>query len=324
VGSIDIAFLSPPDRDTIVARLSYATPGKDDWASAYIPLDQSNSSFSDYDTLTFFAKGDSPQGTPITLKLELKRLDNPRVGVYAVTGLGSEWKQYVVPLSAFGRVDRVPALCGWEEMTELAFVFRGDYSGPSGTVYLDDIHLERRGESATSPGVGRGEMAVDPLVLADFSSGAPETTFGDEIGAAYTLGSPNVLTHTYPFVQDQDHGHVAELRYDIEEWSGFWIQLPEDNDLTPYCTVNFDIRAEQAVSLTKVKLEIKYGDEDDEKACADLSPVTDDWQRAGVELTDFEPELPSWINVRELVFVFEFPNAGKEGIVYLDNITFEP
>jgi hypothetical protein len=150
---------------------------------------------------------------------------------------------------------------------------------------------------------------------------------GGTMGAAYD--PPNEMNETYP--TEPGRVCVARLQYHIETWSAFWIKL-QKLDLTRYPRLTLDIRADEPVPW-EMKIELKRlcvnGD------CGEISTyhlggrITTYWQTISLDLEDFgSPDwaapLSSYEDVEELVFTFEFPPAGTNGVVYLDNILFEP
>ena len=54
-----------------------------------------------------------------------------------------------------------------------------------------------------------------------------------------------------------------------------------------------------------------------------VSGITTDWQSMSVNLRDFEGSLSSFTNMEELVFTFEANEAGRIGVIYLDNIALQ-
>jgi len=312
------------DRDGIVADLDYKTSNA--WAAFWIKLNDAD--FSPFDTLTFFAKGDSSKGVLPAFKLELKRQGNSRVSVIYLRGITDEWKQFVVPFDQLREFGDVPPLCGWDAMSELVFTFESDRSGQQGTVYLDDIYVERRGEGAPSPGLEciPAETPSPPSspVIADFDSCAGINYLGGPMGAAYD--PPDSLVETY--VQEPGRGCVARLEYHIRAWSAFWMKL-QDVDLSPYSNLVFDIKADPQLGIpAEMKIELKRAN-GQEVSIIYVSEITADWQTKRVPLSDFGPTgvtapLSALTAMEELAFTFEANRSGTDGVVYLDNIALEP
>jgi hypothetical protein len=161
------------------------------------------------------------------------------------------------------------------------------------------------------------------LVIANFNSCAGINNLGGEMGAAYI--QPDVLSETY--VEEPGRGCVVKLAYNMKEWSAFWIKLQGAN-LTSYSRLSFDIRADSPTERSQVKIELKRAN-NSEMSIRYVSGITATWQTKSVPFSDFGspgylPRLSSWTSMEELVFTFEASNAGNTGVVYLDNILFEP
>lgn len=311
-------------REGIVAKLDHETENA--WAAFWIGLDDAD--FSSYDTLTFFARGDYPRGSTPVFKVELKRWDNTEIGIAYLSGLTNKWQQFSVPFDDIRPFGNEPFLCGWDKMSELVFAFEAGRTGPQGTMYLDDIYVERRGQGAPSPGP---ECSVPPPptlaaspVIADFDRCMGVNNLDGSMGAAFS-GSDS-LEETYP--EESGRGCVARLAYDISEWSAFWMKL-ERVDLSPYSKLVFAIRADAEPNVPRqIKIELKRA-RNREVSIALISGITTDWQTLSVDLADFGPTgytdaLSSFTEMEELVFTFEARQAGSQGVVYLDNIGLEP
>jgi hypothetical protein len=311
-------------REGIVVKLDHETDSA--WAAFWIGLDDAD--FSSHDTLTFFARGDYPRGSLPVFKVELKRWDNTEIGIVYISGLTDEWQQFTVPFEDIRQFGNEPFLCGWDEMSELVFTFETAQSGPQGTLYVDDIYVERRGQGAPPPGP---ECVVPPAAtfsssptIADFDRCTGVNNLGGPMGAAYN--APDNLEESYP--QEPGRGCVARLAYDVSEWSAFWLKL-ERVDLGPYSQLVFDVRAEPEPGVSRqIKIELKRA-RNREVSIVYVSGITADWQTVRVDLADFGPtgyttELSSLTGMEELVLTFEASQAGSQGVVYLDDIRLEP
>jgi len=311
-------------KEGIVVKLDFETDNA--WAAFWIRLNDAD--FSSYDTLTFFAKGDHPEESVPVFKVELKRQDNAQIGITHLTGLTDEWKQFTVPFEEFRRFGDMPILCGWDAMSELVFTFESDRSGPRGTVYLDDIYLERRGEGAPTPAaecIPTPPPVLPPSpIVADFDSCTGVNRLGGLMGAAYN--ALDSLEETY--VREPERGCVARLEYQIEEWSAFWIKL-QGVDLSLYSQLVFDIRADPEAGVPgQIKVELKRAN-NREVSIIYISDITAEWQTVTVNLRDFGPtgytaQLSSLTAMEEVVFTFEAKQSGATGVVYLDNVGFKP
>ena len=171
----------------------------------------------------------------------------------------------------------------------------------------------------TSPGSG-----PKPLVAADFDSCTGVNNLGGQMGAAYNL--PDSLKEKY--VEEANRGCVARLEYEIQGWSAFWMKL-QDVDLTPYSKLVFDVRADPQPGIPKqIKLELKRAN-GTEVSITYVSGIKADWKTMSISLADlvstgYATPLSSFSGMEELVFTFEAAKSGAQGVVYLDNIVFQP
>ena len=171
---------------------------------------------------------------------------------------------------------------------------------------------------ATSPGSGPAS-----LVAADFNSCKGVNNLGGQMGAAYN--PPDSLKEKY--VEEANRGCVARLEYEIQGWSAFWMKL-QDVNLTPYSKLVFDVRADPQPGIPKqIKLELKRAN-GTEVSITYLSGIEADWKTMSISLADlvstgYAAPLSSFSGMEELVFTFE-AKSGGQGVVYLDNIVFQP
>ena len=75
-----------------------------------------------------------------------------------------------------------------------------------------------------------------------------------------------------------------------------------------------------------MKLELKRARE---LSIKNVSGIGAGWKTISVKLADFGSAgygapVSSWQAMEELVFTFETNKSGREGVVYLDHIVFEP
>lgn len=93
---------------------------------------------SDYNTLTFYVRGDGLNNYTKRLKLELKDaagLSSP----YIVSGVTETWQKIEVPFDRFRKIK------DWSSMGELVFVFDDINSSPKqGTILVDQIAFEKK------------------------------------------------------------------------------------------------------------------------------------------------------------------------------------
>jgi len=91
----------------------------------------------DFNTLSFYIKGDSEKGFTKRVKVELKDQTN-RPSPYVVANVTGDWQKVSVPFEKFRRVT------DWSSMNEFVVVFDDMNSRPKGgTIYIDQITFTR-------------------------------------------------------------------------------------------------------------------------------------------------------------------------------------
>jgi hypothetical protein len=164
---------------------------------------------------------------------------------------------------------------------------------------------------------------VPPFVAADLDSCRSTNNLGGVMRLAFIL--LDSLIETY--VKEISRGCVVRCRFDISDWSAFWLTL-ENTDLRPCTAPGFDVGADADQGFTgqmKAELKRSQGAEIVSLYVADIGP---DWKNVRANLDDFRPTgtnppPATRQGVEELVFVFEAAKAGGKGVVYLDNIALE-
>ncbi len=244
--------------------------------------------------------------------------DNGTETKLQVSNLTTEWQTFTFPLSSFVTADLSTLYVVAE------FVFEA--GTPAETICFRNIqYLPDETASALSAPV------VEQMVVADFDSCGGINNLGGQMGAAYQPPH-NQLTENY--IVKPDRGCVAKLTYQVRDWGAFWMKLPTP-DLSAFREQNgmltFDIRANEPIP-DGMQIELKRLCLPNE-GCGEMSVyymtgITSEWQTHRVPLEGFgsigwAPPLSTWDGVEELVFTFAFPNAGNNGSIYLDNVTFE-
>jgi hypothetical protein len=88
---------------------------------------------SEYNTISFFVRGDREKGFTKRLKIELKDSTN-RPAQFIITGITDEWQKFSIPFEKFRRIKF------WDALTEFVLVFDDINSNPkAGTVFVDHI-----------------------------------------------------------------------------------------------------------------------------------------------------------------------------------------
>ena len=88
---------------------------------------------SDYDSISFWVKGDASDGYTTVFKLELKNT-NRQVGRYYVTNVTDTWQKITISLKDF------KGMTDFSSLTEFVIVFEDRIaSAKEGVIYIDDI-----------------------------------------------------------------------------------------------------------------------------------------------------------------------------------------
>lgn len=91
----------------------------------------------DFNTLSFYIKGDAAKGFTKRVKVELKD-QTGRPSPYVVANVTGEWQKVSVPFEKFRRIS------DWSSLSEFVVVFDDVNSRPkAGSVYIDQILLSK-------------------------------------------------------------------------------------------------------------------------------------------------------------------------------------
>lgn len=300
-----------------VAELHYRTPKS--WAAFWLKL-RNTQDLMPYDTLVFFAKSEpNPESLP-GFKIEFWDEARAQHTVYTKAQLTNRWTKFEIPFKDF---ECLPdEICfDWTNVHELVFTFEKNRSGANGIVYLDDIYVERQGNSTPTP---PPPVVIAPMFVANFDNGISTNLLGGQMGPACPedmCPAPNRLIASFVFEEG-----ALRLEYAIKDWVAFWIKL-QKADLSRYSKLQFTVRADREFSPSQnIKIELKRGDE---IGILRFGGITQSWQTREVLLADFKNPgwgkvLSGWTDMDELIFTLEAAKVGGGGILYLDNIQFIP
>ena len=164
------------------------------------------------------------------------------------------------------------------------------------------------------------------LVIADFNTGDKPSTIGSDFGSWNKDPNDDTQGTTMSFVSDDalgdTTGYSVKLDYDVDSpnpaYNGFWIKL-NSIDATPYNTLTFYIKGDQAAGFTKrVKIELK--DKSNKSSSYVVGNVTGEWQKVSILFDKFR-RINDWTALTEFVIVFDDLNSKpKKGTVYIDQI----
>ncbi len=164
------------------------------------------------------------------------------------------------------------------------------------------------------------------LRLIDFDSGRIND-FGGDMGV-WSRDSADATQGCLESLDTQikrgNKGASLKLKYDVSSpnpaYNGFWTKL-EGKDLSDYNTLVFWVKGDPDTGYTarfKVELKNEKGD-----ICRFvISGVSDEWTKIVVPFKNLKG-ISDFSNMSELVIVFDDVIAtNKEGIIYIDDITF--
>lgn len=139
-GSLRLDFDIASQRDTVFypPQYSISTPAqrKDDVYNGYYSVLGTPQDLSRYKYLIFWVKGDEKAGYTRSFRLELK--DGQAISGTTVSGIQTEWRKMVIPLSRFVEIR------DWSHITEWAIVFGPPFvSNKEGTLYFDDVYFSQ-------------------------------------------------------------------------------------------------------------------------------------------------------------------------------------
>lgn len=96
-----------------------------------------NTDWTAYQYLVLSVKGEEEAGFTPRFKIELKNKKG-ETGIFVLTGITSEWKQFAIPLKDFQGITKL------NQMKEMAIVFDDMRCSPQvGVIYVDNIYLSK-------------------------------------------------------------------------------------------------------------------------------------------------------------------------------------
>ena len=338
---------------SMVAMLEYTTPTDD----AMFTIELDGEDMSAFDALTFYARADSKAVDATDIGFDVSISGPSEVGSAGddstmrteVVLENAEWQKFELPYSIFAGDAGGDEF--WANLTQLSFVFSPELSGESGTIYIDNIQLERipnrlpNGIPVEAPAADIEEEQVvadilpenevqeetdEPAIVQREEAGPVAAATPDEpepiyltvsnfdacatrdSGAAYE--SPTIVTDTYPEVAGR--GCVLKAQVDTSTWGAYWFRLGPA-DLSGFSKLQFDMAFEKAEQSTRLRVEMKETP-GGRPSVYYINNPSQDWETKTIPFSEFSPPLPRLSSVAELVFVLE--TAG--GTLYLDNVRF--
>jgi hypothetical protein len=166
------------------------------------------------------------------------------------------------------------------------------------------------------------------LLVDDFDDCAKPNAIGGNYGAWDK--DPNDTTQTCIDSFDGDikyglAGYSLKLEYDVDSpnpaYNGFWMDLGS-SDLRKYNSLVFYVKGDSVEGYTS-QFNIELKNSVGEKGTYLVTGVTDRWQKVIVPFRKID-SITDWRNITQAVIVFDDLNCtDKDGVLYIDNITFE-
>lgn len=167
---------------------------------------------------------------------------------------------------------------------------------------------------------------AEAVLVADFDKGSKPNNVGGDFGAWDKDPSDSTQSAREGF--DAAHtrtgqGFAMRLSYDVDSpnaaYNGFWMKLG-DLDATRLAKLVFWAKGDEKKGCTtRMKIELKNASE---RGSYYLDGLTTEWTKFEIPLDEFN--VSDLAALTELVVVFEDHTATpKEGILYLDDVSFE-
>lgn len=116
---------------------------------------------SDYDTLTFYVRGDGDEGFTRRFKVELKNNEG-EIGKIYVNDVGNSWRRIEIPM-AMVKTAVSKQMKSMKSMKELTVVFeKEEVTNKKGVIYLDNIYF-----SGPKDGIKNVPVTQTPAVKSD-------------------------------------------------------------------------------------------------------------------------------------------------------------
>lgn len=168
--------------------------------------------------------------------------------------------------------------------------------------------------------------SAQAVLVADFDRGAKPNNLGGDFGAWDK--DPSDKTQSAREAFDDTHtrtgqGYCMKITYDVDSpnssYNGFWMKLGT-LDARALTKLVFWARGDDKKGCPgRVKVELKS---DNERGAFYVDGITEQWTKFEVPLDEFN--ISDLASLTEVVIVFEdHSTAPKEGILYLDDVSFE-
>ncbi len=164
------------------------------------------------------------------------------------------------------------------------------------------------------------------VVVADFDSGKKPNNIGGDFGAWSKDPKDKTQSARESFDKKNSRvegGYCMKVTYDVDSpnaaFNGFWMKL-NDMDASAKKKVVFWAKADTEKDCTSTfKVELKNASE---SGAYYVEGLTKEWKKFEISLDEFG--LTDLATLKEMVIVFEDHTSNpKEGVLYLDDVSFE-
>ncbi len=164
------------------------------------------------------------------------------------------------------------------------------------------------------------------LVVDDFDSGLPGNNVGGETGAWSCNPEDSEQFCKMELIDVErvgDTGFCLKLTYDVgisqTACNGYW-SLLNGLDVFDYECLSFRVKGDKNTGhTTTFWVELK---DPVNTSRVQITGITDEWQKIKISQEKFT-NIHDWVNLTELMIIFDHTATAKEGVIYIDNIGFE-
>ena len=142
------------------------------------------------------------------------------------------------------------------------------------------------------------------------------------MGAAYD--PPDSLQESYP--QEPNRGCVAKLEYRIAGWAGWWTKLQGATSARspPWYSTCGPIRSRGSPTRSSWNSNVPVKSVSSACRASGPSGAPSTSSLSDFGYAGYGKPVSAWQGMEEFVVVFEADKSGRQGVVLIDNIRFEP
>ena len=303
--SCDKVLADDPQDGDACLRLDYEISGRDGYAGYVTFFDCMD--LSAFQEISFQIRGDGNPGGGYLQVEDTAGNESAAVEIsrYLPSGITGSWQRASLPLGAFG------GTCDLERARSLSILFKGALRRSAGTVYIDDIKLNRRLSEVTvhdfESWTGKNLLGGDAFT---FSSSVCEAA--SDYGAWYAYNSGGGCRIRYGGRIGIPHVRCTSFAAWSTELNGI--------DVRGMSHLSFLVKGIAGGEFPNIYLK----DASTNSICVDIeryTPITTSWQEARIPLEDFREQGLDTSRLSELSFIFQ--EKCDPGALFIDMIRFE-